>query len=83
MKAHEFDAKFDAGADVLADLDLARARRPRQESKRVNVDFPKWMVEALDQEARHLGVTRQSVIKVWLSERLEHTASATRVPPHP
>lgn len=71
MKAKAFDRKFESGADVVGDLDLARASRPRLDQKRVNVDFPNWMIDRLDREARRLGVTRQSVIKVWLSERLE------------
>lgn len=75
MKAKAFDRKFESGADIVADLDLARASRPQLAQKRVNVDFPNWMVDRLDKEARRLGVTRQSVIKVWLSERLEQTAS--------
>jgi hypothetical protein len=70
MKARDFESKFDAGEDVTADLDLSRARRPGLEQRRVNVDFPAWMVESLDREARRLGVTRQSVIKVWIAERL-------------
>ncbi len=75
MKASEFDKKFDAGESVVDDLDISKARRPRQESRRVNVDFPLWMVESLDREARRLGVPRQSVIKMWLAERLERKAS--------
>ena len=75
MKASEFDEKFDTGEDVTADLDVSAARRPLQEAKRVNVDFPSWMVESLDREAKHLGVTRQSVIKMWIAERLERRAS--------
>ena len=75
MKAKTFDRKFESGADVIADLDLAGASRPQLAQKRVNVDFPNWMIDRLDKEARRLGVTRQSVIKVWLSERLEQTAS--------
>jgi hypothetical protein len=75
MKASEFDRKFDAGEDVSADLDLSKARRPGQEQRRVNVDFPSWMIEALDREAGRLGVTRQSIIKVWIAERLEQRAS--------
>ena len=71
MKAEEFDRRFDDGEDITAELDLAKARRPGQEPRRVNVDFPSWMVDALDRKARHLGVTRQSVIKVWIAERLE------------
>ena len=75
MKASEFDKRFDAGEDVTDELDLAAARRPGREQRRVNVDFPAWMVESLDREARRLGVTRQSIIKVWIAERLEEKAS--------
>lgn len=75
MKAKSFDAKFDKGEDVTGVLDLSKARRPLQEQRRVNVDFPSWMIDSLDREASRLGVTRQSVIKVWLAERLEQIAS--------
>jgi hypothetical protein len=75
MNADEFDKKFDAGEDVTGDLDLTAARRPLLEPRRVNVDFPSWMVESLDREAKRLGVTRQSVIKMWIAERLERKAS--------
>ena len=75
MKASEFDKRFDAGEDVTDELDLPAARRPGREQRRVNVDFPVWMVESLDREARRLGVTRQSIIKVWIAERLEEKAS--------
>ena len=75
MKTEEFDSTFDSGEDITGSLELSSARRPRQEARRVNVDFPSWMVESLDREARKLGVTRQSVIKVWIAERLEHKAS--------
>ena len=71
MKAKSLDRKFDEGKDVTEHLDVSRARRPLQDLKRVNVDFPKWMVESLDKEASRLGVTRQSIIKIWLAERLE------------
>lgn len=70
MKANEFDRKFESGKSVLKHLDLAKARRLQQEQKRVNVDFPVWMVEQLDREASHLGVTRQSLIKLWLAEKV-------------
>ncbi|HLF98140.1 MAG TPA: CopG family antitoxin [Methylococcaceae bacterium] len=72
MKASEFDRRFDAGEDVTESLDLSQARRPGLAPKRVNVDFPAWMVHSLDKEARKLGVTRQSLIKLWLADRLEH-----------
>jgi hypothetical protein len=75
MKARDFDRKFDEGEDVTADLALSKARRPAQEQRRVNVDFPSWMVQSLDREARRLGVTRQSIIKVWIAERLERNVS--------
>lgn len=72
MKASEFDKKFDDGIeDIIDDLDMSTATRPNKEQKRVNVDFPAWMVESLDREASRLGVTRQSIIKVWIAERLE------------
>jgi hypothetical protein len=71
MKTKDFDDAFDDGIDVTAHLDLSKAKRVLQEQKRVNVDFPTWMVDSLDREASRLGVTRQSVIKVWLAERLE------------
>jgi hypothetical protein len=75
MKAEEFDKKFEGGQNLLEDLDLTKARRPEQEQKRVNVDFPIWMIQSLDKEAHRLGVTRQSIIKMWLAERLEKKAS--------
>ena len=75
MKAKTFDRKFDEGKDVTKDLDVSKARRPLQAQRRVNVDFPSWMIEQLDKEATRLGVTRQSIIKIWLSERLEQTVS--------
>jgi hypothetical protein len=75
MKASELDRHFDDGEDISSELDLSSARRPNREQRRVNVDFPSWMVESLDREARRLGVTRQSIIKVWIAERLEQKAS--------
>ena len=76
MKASEFDEKFDANEeDIVENLDLSSAKRVNQEQKRVNVDFPIWMIESLDKEASRLGVTRQSIIKVWLAERLDSQAS--------
>ncbi|HOO76719.1 MAG TPA: CopG family antitoxin [bacterium] len=73
MKSKEFDKKFEAGEDVSEHLDFSQATRPGREQKRVNVDFPVWMIEALDREARRLGVPRQAVIKVWIADRLERT----------
>ena len=71
MKAKEFDKKFDSGEEITKYLDLAKARRPAQEQKRVNVDFPLWMIHSLDREAKRLGVPRQSLIKVLISQHLE------------
>ena len=70
MKAREFDRAFDAGEDVDDKVDWSKARRPNVTLRRVNVDFPAWVVESLDREARRLGVTRQSLIKTWIAERL-------------
>ena len=80
MKAKKFEQQFEEGVDITASLDLTKAKRVLQEQKRVNVDFPTWMIDSLDREASKLGVTRQSVIKVWLAERLE--ASASNLPLH-
>lgn len=75
MKASELDRRFDEGVeDVIDEFDLTSAVRPNREQKRVNVDFPVWMVESLDREAGRLGVTRQSIIKVWIAERLERAS---------
>jgi hypothetical protein len=71
MKAKEFDKKFDEGDNVSQYLDISKARRPVQEQKRVNVDFPLWMIQLLDKEAKRLGVPRQSIIKLWVAERLK------------
>ena len=71
MKAEELDRRFDEGEDISKYLDFSGARRPGQEVRRVNVDFPLWMIKSLDKEARRLGVPRQSVIKVWVAERIE------------
>lgn len=71
MKAHDFEKHFDDSEDITQHLDLSRARRPEQEQKRVNVDFPVWMIQQLDKEAKRLGVPRQSIIKVWVAERLQ------------
>ncbi len=74
MKAKNFEKQFDEDIDITSSLDISKAKRVLQVQKRVNVDFPTWMIESLDREAGKLGVTRQSVIKVWLAERLEKIA---------
>lgn len=76
MKAKTFDRKFEVAEDIVDQLDLSQARRVGIDPKRVNVDFPAWMVDSLDREARRLGVTRQSLIKLWLADRLEQAVSA-------
>ena len=75
MKAKGFDKAFDSGEDVTKFLDLSKARRPAQEQKRVNVDFPVWMIHSLDKEAKRLGVPRQSLIKVLIAQHLEHATA--------
>jgi hypothetical protein len=72
MKASDFDNRFDAGDDVTGTLDLSMARRPGLEPKRIRLDFPAWMVRSLDKEAHRLGVSRQSLIKLWLADKLRH-----------
>ena len=77
MKAKDFDTQFNEGkTDIIDELDLSTLKRPNQQQKRVNVDFPIWMIESLDKEAARLGVTRQSIIKVWLAEKLESKAKS-------
>ena len=71
MKSEDFDKKFDAGENISEALDFSKASRPGREQKRINVDFPVWMIQSLDKEAKRLGIPRQSVIKFWLAERLE------------
>lgn len=74
MKAKNLDKKFNSGEDIIKYLDLQKAMRPGQEQRRVNVDFPEWMVDSLDKEARRLGVTRQAVIKVWIAAKLKEVS---------
>ena len=74
MKAEELEKIFDAGEDISIYLDVSKAHRPEQEQKRVNVDFPLWMIHQLDKESKRLGVPRQSIIKVWVAERLKKAA---------
>lgn len=71
MKAKEFDEKFEAGEDLTDDLDFSKARRVNLTPKRVNIDFPAWVVDELDREANRLGITRQSLVKVWIAEKLK------------
>lgn len=71
MRARDLEKKFDAGEDIAEHLDFAKARRPAQAQKRVNVDFPVWMIHSLDREASRLGVPRQSLIKVLIAEHFE------------
>jgi predicted DNA binding CopG/RHH family protein len=81
ITAKEFDEKFDRGEDISEHLDFSKAkklkdmRKHKTDTKKVNVDFPEWMVEALDEEAKKIGVTRQSIIKVWIAERLKEEAA--------
>lgn len=74
MKAKNLDKKFDSGEDITESLDISNAKRPGQDQKRVNVDFPVWMIHSLDKEAKRLGVPRQSIIKIWIAERLKEVS---------
>ena len=78
VTSESLDRAFDAGADITGSLDTAKARRPLRQQRRVNVDFPAWMIDSLDREAGRLGVTRQSIIKVWIAERLASVAASSR-----
>jgi len=71
LTAKEFDSRFESGDSILPHLDLDAAERPGVAPQRVNVDFPAWEVAALDREAERLGITRQSLIKVWIAERID------------
>ena len=75
MKAKDLDKKFDSGENITEFLDFTKARRPGQDQKRVNVDFPVWMIHSLDKEAKRLGVARQSIIKIWIAERLKEVST--------
>ena len=79
MKAKDFDKKFDENkTDIIDDLDLSTLKRPNQHQKRFNVDFPVWVIDSLDKEAGRVGVSRQSIIKLWLVEKLEQIALTRR-----
>ncbi|MBN1158291.1 MAG: hypothetical protein JXA61_02830 [Bacteroidales bacterium] len=71
MKASEFDQRFDAGEDVMPYMDKKGIRKPGLEQRRIIVDFPAWMVHQLDKEATRLGITRQSIIKMWISQKID------------
>ena len=71
MKAKEFDKKFESGEDLTDNLDFSKSRRVNQEAKRVNIDFPLWVVEQLDKQSKRLGITRQALVKVWIAEKLK------------
>jgi hypothetical protein len=74
MKAKEFDQKFEVGEDLTEELDFSKTRRVNQIPRRVNIDFPAWVVEELDKEAGRLGITRQALVKVWIAVKLRKAA---------
>jgi len=78
ITAEEFDKKFDDGEDISEHLDWSKAVRPNLDQKRVNLDLPIWMIQSLDSEAKRVGVTRQSIMKVWLSERIKVEQNVSR-----
>lgn len=67
---------FDAGDGTEEFFDFNKPAYPNRELKRVNVDFPLWMIAGLDDEAARLGINRQAVIKTWVAERLDSRATA-------
>ena len=75
MKAKDFDKKFDEGQDISDFLDITKAQRPGLQNKRINVDFPVWMIQMMDKESKRLGVTRQSIIKIWIAEKLKEVTA--------
>lgn len=77
MKANELDEMFDRGEDITPYLDISTAERPGHKQRRVNVDFPEWMINSLDRQASKLGVARQAVIKIWIAERLKEEIEYT------
>jgi len=74
MKAEEFDKKFDENQDITKYMDLTGAERPGHVCKRINIDFPVWMIRLMDKESKRLGVTRQSIIKIWIAEKLKEVS---------
>lgn len=76
MKAKELDELFDNGEDITEHLDLSTKSRPGLKQRRVNVDFPDWMIQTLDKEARRIGIARQAIIKVWIADRIKEEASS-------
>jgi len=81
ISTEEFDKLFDAGEDISEFVDWSKGRRPGLEQKRVNVDFPVWMIEALDRESTRIGVPRQSLIKMLIARHLDEADSTTSAPP--
>ncbi|MDL5051088.1 CopG family transcriptional regulator [Oscillatoria amoena NRMC-F 0135] len=71
MTAREFDKRFDEGEDITPHIDPASIHRPGLEPRRVNVDFPEWIIDQLDRQSKLIGVSRQSLIKLWVSERMQ------------
>jgi hypothetical protein len=77
MKTEEFDKRFDNGEDVIEFLDLSKASRPGLQKKSVRIDFPDWMIAGIDQEAKRLGLNRQSLLKVWVEEKLRQSSQSS------
>jgi hypothetical protein len=81
ITVEEFDRLFDEASDEIDEfIDWDNARQPGLEIRRINIDLPNWMIDRLDAEARRIGVSRQALIKVWLSDRIERQKPA-RTPP--
>jgi len=76
ITAKEFDEKFDNNEDISNYLDWDRAKRVHEKQMRVSVDFPRWMVQCLDKESTHLGISRQALIKLSVAEHIKQQKSA-------
>ncbi len=76
MKTEDFDKAFDEGSDLIDEaVQWDKGFRPNLETRRVNIDFPLWMIKALDREAARLGIARQAVIKTWTAHMIDQTKS--------
>jgi hypothetical protein len=73
ISAVEFDEKFEKKENLVPYLQTDKITKPGLKSRRVSVDFPEWMVQELDRAAQKLGITRQSLIKVFISDKLKET----------
>ncbi len=74
ISATKFDEMFDRGEDVtpFLDLDSVQINRPH---RRINLDIPVNVLNQIDFEANRIGVARTALIKIWLAEKVDHSAA--------